>query len=199
MGKNAQNKDIEPLKQPSKLRRWLIILLPPLLLSLGFYSYLHHQADALAPPIGYVFPREPIVTGVYEFKVLEGRRNFRSMVDGTQIWCQSFSYYAGTWVQGGGYFDCGRQELNGKRVEVHQARVPRKNEIVGPIVIKLIADGQVVFELSDAEIRKTWMADTAHDVFWAALLGYIVIACICAYLVDRSIDKLKERGNKWGQ
>lgn len=149
------------------------------------YSYLWVQAEPFTPPLGTVFPREPVLVGTYQFINGPGGRNLITKVDDKEIFCSSFSYYSATWFNPGAYFDCGlKRELNGKPVEVHRVRIPTKNDKSHALAIKIVSDGRVYLDLSDAQIREKWIEETKEAgllskglivliVFLGSLISYI--------------------------
>jgi len=180
----------------AKLMRFALFLLPTLLVALSSYLYLHLQAAPFTPPVGYVFPREPVLKGVYQYES-PGNKIHQSFVGDTRVWCSSFSYYAGTWAQTGSYFDCGRTEqLLGRVVEVHRVRVPRRNNGVGPLVVKIVSGEHVYLDRSDAEIRELWIRSTLSSTSTGAMLLTIICGCVfwplSSYVMKRFILRRKK-------
>lgn len=167
----------EKLQWPLRLHvlRIIIWFIPVMLFNRGLHYYLWSEAEKAMPPVGYVFPREPPLKGIFHVKVGIRAHGTRTYVDGKQIICQSFSFYDGTFFQYERDFSCdlisppvkGRQimrELEGKEVEVHSVYLPLKNkEITKPIVVKIISEGTVYRDFSDKEIRNQWIRDTNYS------------------------------------
>ena len=151
-----------------------------LFVAVGSYLYFSFQARPFTPALDKTFFREPVLTGEYRYEVLEGRRNHRTLVGNTEISCGTFSYYAGTIGQSDGYSNCGdREELRGKLVEVHRVRVPQKNEAVDPLVVKILSDGKVFLDRTDADVRELWIRNTEGDVLsktWKLTLLLFVVS-----------------------
>jgi len=138
------------------------------------YTYLWTQAEPFTPTEGTVFPREPVLVGTYQFINGPGGRNFITKVGDTQILCSSFSYYSATWFDPGAYFDCDRKkELDGKSVEVHRVRLPAKRDEPSVRVIKIVSEGRVYLDLSDAQIREKWIKDTEQAGWFSG--GLIIL------------------------
>lgn len=183
--------------------RWTLCLLLTLLLAspigLSASRYLRNQAEPFTPPVGHVFPREPVLKGEYSYQVLIGRTHIRTMVDGTPIFCETFSYYDATMQQTAGRNDCNRlmRELQGKQVEVHRVQVPRQNKDARlEIVVKIISEGRVYRDFSDAQIRERWIHDTNRDVgavVFDALYFCPLLWPISAYVINRVTNKRKQR------
>ena len=143
------------------LFRSLIVLAAMSATSWGTYTYLWAQAEPFTPPVGTIFPREPVLVGTYQWINGPGGRNFITRVGETQVFCSAFSYYGATWFDPGSYFDCGRkEELHGKQVEVHRVRVPKKDHESHSLVINIVSEGRVYLDLTDAQIREKWISDT---------------------------------------
>lgn len=151
-----------------------------LFVAVGGYLYFSFEARPFMPALDQTFFREPVLTGEYRYEVLEGRRNRKTLVGNTEIICSTFSYYAGTIGQSDGYSDCGdREELRGKQIEVHRVRVPQKNEAVGPLVVKILSDGKIILDRSDADVRDLWIRNTDGDVLsktWKLTLLFFVVS-----------------------
>ncbi|WP_306548243.1 hypothetical protein [Desulfobulbus sp.] len=177
--------------------RWVIFLLPTLLVTLGAYLLALHQAELFAPPMGSSFPREPVLKGVYRFEVLKGRTNYRSAVGETIIHCNTFSYYDGTFLQTAGRFDCNylMEKLQDKQVEVYRIWVPRINIKVESTVVKIVSDGRAYLDRSDAQVRELWIRDTNQDIFAfmesVFLLSLLVFWPVSGVIMKKWIGKKK--------
>lgn len=162
---NATSAANESSDEKTRLRRklvirWALFLVPTLATSLGTYMYLDWLAKPHTPPVGYAFPREPVLVGTYRYEA-PGGKIYRTWLDETPILCNAFSYFGATLAQAGGYSDCGRRDyLQGKQVEVHRVRLPRKNPNSSPMVVKIVSEGKAFLDISDAEVRERWIHDT---------------------------------------
>lgn len=192
----GQSEQIAP-QQEGKSKRWpfkmhllriALWLVPVILCEYGMYQYLWSQAEAYMPPVGYVFPREPVLIGEYRYKVEKYRHGTYSYVDETQIQCRSFSFYDGTFFQTEKDFDCNflMKKLAGKQVEVHRVRLPKKINDGTPRVVQIISEGQMYLNLSDDEIRNRWIKDTK---FCAIGTLFLVLPVVVFWLLSGGIVK----------
>ena len=145
----------------------------------AFSAYLWSQAKPFIPSEGYVFPKELVLTGKYQNRVLPSSKFSSTLVGATDIFCNSFSYFSATRFGTGGDSDCGfEEELNGKLVEVHRVRIPTKNPEAEPVVVKIISlseGGKIYLDLTDAEIREKYIRYTRQTTW----LNNMAILLIC--------------------
>lgn len=146
------------------------------LLSVIFYTLaMRHK-----PPEGFVFEREPVITGEYRCCYPSGRHS-ASWVGNVQLSCRNFDYYA---FLGASRDDCGlKEQLNGQTVEVVQAYIPSSGDR-SPLSVRITAHGQTYYEVSDQEIRERWIfASSTGAVLLALLLTVIFHAGFHIYLI----------------
>ncbi len=175
------------------LIRWALFFVPTLATFLGIYLYLDWQAKPHTPPVGYVFPREPVLVGTYRYEA-PGGKIYRTWLDEMPILCNAYSYFGATFAQAGGYSDCGRRDyLLGKEVEVHRVRLPRKNPNSSPMVVKIVSDGKAVLDISDAEVRERWIRDTGSSVSSTARMLTLFAGGFFWWLSGFLLKKIKSR------
>ena len=152
-----------------EIAKELLMFVPSILVAIGINFYLLEQAKPFTPPEGYVFPREPVLEGIYRLEHHQGRNATVSYVGDTLVSCGHPSYYLATLVAHFGSYDCGfERELNGKNVSVELVRVPTKNKKVTDIVVRITHDGHDYRHVTDASIRDRWIVWTAQDAAWGA-------------------------------
>lgn len=160
----------------------LLMFVPSILVAIGIYFYLLEQSKPFTPPVGYVFPREPALEGIYRLEHHQGRNATTSYVGDTLISCRMPTYYLATLVAGSASHDCGlERELNGKFVRVERVRVPTRNKEVGDIVVRITHDGHDYRSKSDNAIRELWIVGTQQDARYAAsqLWIYLIFLQLC--------------------
>lgn len=174
--------------------RAVLFLTPCIGTAVGTYFYMMQLAVAHTPPEGYIFPRESVLIGTYRYEA-PGGKAYRSKVDETSIQCGWFTYYAATLAQVGGHGDCGRkQELNGKPVEVHRARVPTFNPESTSPVIRIVSNGKVYLDRSDAWIRERWIRDTEESAIFAAESLCLFVGMFSWLAADWITKRIEQRG-----
>lgn len=148
-----------------------------LILSVLFYSLaMRHK-----PPEGFVFPREPVISG--EYKCCEaGGRYSASWVGATQVRCSPFSYYG---FLGRSLDDCGlKAQLNGHPVEVIRVELP-SSSAENHIAVRITAFGQTYYDVSDQQIRERWVSESTSGAFLLAfILTLIVHGAFQVYLIN---------------
>lgn len=148
-------------------RRLMIpsIIIAPLLFVLFYTLAMRHK-----PPEGFVFEREPVLSGTY--KCCEaGGRSSQSWVGSQQVSCKPFGYHS----IGRNLNDCGlKEQLDGRQVEVTRAYVPSSRER-DPIVVQITSQGQTYYDVSDQRIRERWISESISD---AAGLGFLLTLII---------------------
>ena len=155
----------EPKKDGNDVKWYDRRLLMPslviwLLLSVLFYTLaMRHK-----PPEGFVFEREPVLSGAY--KCCEaGGRSSQSWVGSQQVSCKPFGYHS----IGRNLNDCGlKEQLDGRQVEVTRAYVPSSRER-DPIVVQITSQGQTYYDVSDQEIRERWISESTSGAISLAM------------------------------
>jgi hypothetical protein len=133
-----------------------------LVLSVLFYTLaMRHK-----PPEGFVFEREPVLSGTY--KCCEaGGGSSQSWVGSQQVSCKPFGYHS----IGRNLNDCGlKEQLDGRQVEVTRAYVPSSRER-DPIVVQITSQGQTYYDVSDQRIRERWIDESTSG---AGLLAFLL-------------------------
>jgi hypothetical protein len=141
------------------------LMVPSLIIWLVLSGLFYALAMRHKPPEGFVFEREPVLSGTY--KCCEaGGRSSQSWVGGRQISCKPFGYHS----IGRNLNDCGfKEQLNGHPVEVTRAFIPSARER-DPIVVRITSQGQTYYDVSDQRIRERWISESTSG---AVLLAFI--------------------------
>lgn len=140
------------------------LMIPSLIIFLILSALFYSLAMRHKPPEGFVFPREPVISGQY--KCCEaGGRSSQSWVGGRQISCKPFGYHS----IGRNLNDCGlKEQLNGHPVEVTRAFIPSSSER-DPIVVRITAYGQTYYDVSDQRIRERWISESTSGAISLAM------------------------------
>lgn len=141
------------------------IVIAPLLFVLFYALAMRHK-----PPEGFVFEREPVLSGIY--KCCEaGGRSSQSWIDRESIRCRGYGYYN---YFGRNLNDCGfKSELSGLQVEVRRAYIPSAHEST-PIVVQITSQGHTYYNVDDERIRDRWLSETNGDAQVLALWGALI-------------------------
>ena len=135
--------------------------------------------------MGYVFPREPVISGAYRLEHHKGRNATRSYVGDVRIFCNIPSYYV-SWRGFSGSSDCSReQELSGVKVWVEQVKVPNVSGEKELVVVKITSQAGVHLEISDERIRELWLWGTAKDASSIAIFIWIGVLLLLFFYIDR--------------
>jgi len=136
-----------------------------LLLSGVFYALaMRHK-----PPEGYVFPREPVITGKYKC-CEDGGRYSASWVGKVFVNCRSFGYF----FMGTNRNDCGLTQLNGHVVEATRVVLPSSRPTNG-ITVRITAYGQTYLDVSDEQIRERWIRESTMGAVSRAMTAATIL------------------------
>ena len=167
MNSTSTQPEPEPKKDGNDVkwydRRLMIpsLIIAPLLFVLFYTLAMRHK-----PPEGFVFEREPVLSGTYKCCEAGGRYS-ASWVGNVQVNCRGFGYFA----FGTNRNDCGfKEQLNGHPVEVTRVYLPSSGARL-PLGIRITSKGQTYYDVSDQRIRERWISESVSD---AALLGFLL-------------------------
>lgn len=159
-----------------------------LILSVIFYSLaMRHK-----PPEGFVFAREPVISGQYKCCEAGGRYS-ASWVGKVSVDCRTFGYYI---FLGTNRNDCGlKEQLNGHQVEVTRVLLPSSSPTEG-IAVRITAYGQTYYDVSDQQIRERWISASTTGAFLLAfiltLIAHFLFQIYLTYFHKPSSSKGKQ-------
>ena len=154
------------------------LMIPSLIIWLVLSGVFYALAMRHKPPEGYVFPREPVITGKYKC-CEDGGRYSASWVGKVFVDCRTFGYYI---FMGTNRNDCGLTQLNGHVVEATRVVLPSSSRTNG-ITVRITAYGQTYLDVSDEQIRKWWIREsTTGSVSVAMTVTSILYLIFFAYL-----------------
>jgi hypothetical protein len=149
------------------------LLIPSLIIWLVLSGVFYALAMRHKPPEGYVFPREPVISGKYKC-CEDGGRYSASWVGNVSVNCRTFGYYI---FLGTNRNDCDLTQLNGHVVEATRVVLPSSSPTNG-ITVRITAYGQTYLDVSDEQIRERWIRESTSA---AVLLAFIL--ALIAHLV----------------
>lgn len=160
------------------------LVIRSLLIGLALFVLFWGLAERVKPTDGNTFEKLPSMTGIYYWNDA-GRRHTKSWIDGININCRPMGYYALHLFPGSGRKDCGlKDELHGHEVTAVILSTP---SLFGksPVVVKLISEGQVIYNLSDKRVREIWISESLGGVFRVSLLMTFLIYVLQFIYLDR--------------
>jgi len=141
------------------------LMIPSLIIWLVLSGVFYGQAMRHKPPEGYVFPREPMLSGTYKCCEAGGRYS-ASWVGNVQVSCRGFGYYQ---FLGTNRNDCGfKEQLNAHPVEVTRAYLPSSGDR-SPLGVRITSQGQTYYDVSDQQIRERWIDESTSGAVSLAM------------------------------
>ena len=165
------------------------LMIPSLIIWLVLFVLFYGLAMRHKPPEGYVFPREPVISGKYKCCEAGGRYS-ASWVGNVQVSCRGFGYYQ---FLGTNRNDCGfKEQLNGHPVDVTRAYLTSSGNR-SPLAVRITSQGQIYYDVSDRQIRERWISESTSGAgllaFIFSLLVHLILQIYLAYLHKPSPHK----------
>ena len=134
-----------------------------------------------------IYEEKKKLKGIYTYINKPGRRNSHSYIDDTEIYCNGFSYYWGTFLSHSTHRDCNDliENFIGKYIEVEIVDIPKENhENKRYLVSKISADGKVIVSRSDSFIRSEWKRETYRDINASCVTLFTILTGFSVYFID---------------
>lgn len=141
--------------------------------------------ERATPPEGFVFERHPTLIGIYKCCEAGGRYS-RSWVGEIGVNCGPISYFE---FLGTNRNDCGlKEQITGRLVEVERTVIPTLGER-SPLVREIRYSNQILYQLSDEELKRLWLSNSRSGAFSIA-----IIISIWVYGLQMILAGLKNKG-----